>query len=234
MQESGLTKIIPFMCISAILSVLLSVYNCDIQKSGGTSLQHHPPTFYCHVTNSWVQQEYWSRQPFPSPGALPNPGIEQVSGIVGRFFTGWATRAENQRSQIKEFSAFLHMGRCKSLGLPNSLLSCASQLSWASILCFSHPELPWGSPWGVTAVLGAARWQVFTAFLRSSPWRAAITDDCDILVYWYGREYSNSQSLPLVRNLINMWETFHDNCPTVLRGSSQIRPKFSLICHSRC
>ena len=49
MQESGLTKIIPFMCISAILSVLLSVYNYDIQKSGGTSLQHHPPTFYCHV-----------------------------------------------------------------------------------------------------------------------------------------------------------------------------------------
>ena len=79
MQESGLTKIFPFMCISAILSVLLSVYNCDIQKSGGTSLQHHPPTFFRHVTNSWVQPEYWSGQPFSSPGALPNPGIEPRS-----------------------------------------------------------------------------------------------------------------------------------------------------------
>ena len=34
------------------------------------------------------------------------------------------------------------------------------------ILCISHPELPWGSPWGVAAVLMAARSQVFS-FLRA-------------------------------------------------------------------
>ena len=55
---------------------------------------------------------------------------------------------------------------------------------------FSHPELPWGSPCGVTAVLMAARRQVFIPFLsalrlRNSRWRAAIADDCNILVYWY-------------------------------------------------
>ena len=31
--------------------------------------------------------EYWSRSPFPSPGALPNPGIEPISpALAGGFF----------------------------------------------------------------------------------------------------------------------------------------------------
>ena len=67
----------------------------------------------------------------------------------------------------------------------------------ASILCFSHPELTWGSLYGVTA---AVRW-LQIAFspswvplgLTSSHWRAAVPDDCDILFYWHGREYSISQ-----------------------------------------
>ena len=34
------------------------------------------------------RQEYWSGWPFPSPGDLPDPGIELVSpALVGRFFT---------------------------------------------------------------------------------------------------------------------------------------------------
>ena len=37
------------------------------------------------------RQEYWSGLPFPSPGDLPNPGIELVSptypALAGRFFT---------------------------------------------------------------------------------------------------------------------------------------------------
>ena len=46
---------------------------------------------------------------------------------------------ENQISQVKEFRAFLCMGRCESLGELKSFLSYASQLSGASILSFSHP-----------------------------------------------------------------------------------------------
>ena len=43
------------------------------------------------------RQENWSGLPFPTPGDLPNPGIESalnsvVSCIVGRFFSVWATR----------------------------------------------------------------------------------------------------------------------------------------------
>ena len=43
---------------------------------------------------------------------------------------------ENQTSQVKEFSTFPCMGRCKSLGSLKSFLWCAPQLSGASIQCF--------------------------------------------------------------------------------------------------
>ena len=34
------------------------------------------------------RQEYWSGSPFPSPGALPNPGIEPAfPTLAGGFFT---------------------------------------------------------------------------------------------------------------------------------------------------
>ena len=33
------------------------------------------------------RQEYWSGLPFPSPGDLPDPGIEPVSCLAGRFLT---------------------------------------------------------------------------------------------------------------------------------------------------
>ena len=38
------------------------------------------------------RQEYWNGLPFPSPGDLPNPGIEPLSTeLAGRFFYHWAT-----------------------------------------------------------------------------------------------------------------------------------------------
>ena len=34
------------------------------------------------------RQEYWSGLPFPSPGGLPDPGIEPtLLALAGRFFT---------------------------------------------------------------------------------------------------------------------------------------------------
>jgi len=36
----------------------------------------------------YFRQEYWSGWPFPSPGDLPDPGIEPVSAALkGGFFT---------------------------------------------------------------------------------------------------------------------------------------------------
>ena len=49
------------------------------------------------LSTGFSRKEYWSGLPFPSPGGLPDPGIEprdrtQVSRIGGRHFNFWATR----------------------------------------------------------------------------------------------------------------------------------------------
>ena len=49
---------------------------------------------------------------------------------------------ENQKSQVKKFSTFLCIGRCKSLGSLKLFLSYAAQLSGASILCFQVLSSP--------------------------------------------------------------------------------------------
>ena len=42
--------------------------------------------------------EYWSGQPFPSPGDLPNPGIEPTSpALQAESLTVWATREAQQQ-----------------------------------------------------------------------------------------------------------------------------------------
>ena len=41
-----------------------------------------------HLFVAFSRQEYWSGLPFPSPGDLPNPGIEPASpALAGGFFT---------------------------------------------------------------------------------------------------------------------------------------------------
>jgi len=40
------------------------------------------------LSMGFPRQEYWSGSPFPSPGDLPNPGIEHAShALAGGFFT---------------------------------------------------------------------------------------------------------------------------------------------------
>ena len=52
------------------------------------------------------RQEYWSGLTFPSPGDLPNPGIEPVSlvspALAGRFFTTSATWEVRDKSMLPE------------------------------------------------------------------------------------------------------------------------------------
>ena len=48
-----------------------------------------PWTVACQapLSTGFSRQEYWSGLPLPSPGDLPNPGIELTSpALVGRFF----------------------------------------------------------------------------------------------------------------------------------------------------
>ena len=50
------------------------------------------------------RQEYWNGLPFPTPGDLPNPGMEAVSpaspALTDGFFTTGATR-EAQRVTVE-------------------------------------------------------------------------------------------------------------------------------------
>ena len=54
------------------------------------------------LSTGFPRQEYWSGLPFPSPGALPNPGIEpmslalQAGSLLTELNGGQLTRLETQ------------------------------------------------------------------------------------------------------------------------------------------
>ena len=51
----------------------------------------------------YSRQEYWSGLPFPSPGDLPDPGIEPGSpGSAGRRLIIWATRRTTVAEAINQ------------------------------------------------------------------------------------------------------------------------------------
>ena len=63
---------------------------------GGGSITQLCPTFstpgtvarQAPLSMGFPRQEYWSEFPFPSPGELPDPGIEPPSpALAGGFFT---------------------------------------------------------------------------------------------------------------------------------------------------
>ena len=84
-------------------------------------------------------------------------------------------------SQVKEFSAFLCMGRCKSLGSLKSFLWYAPRLSGASVRCFLR------APLGSGCSLMAARWQVFFVSFLSSlrAHQLTISGGCNCLWLWH-------------------------------------------------
>ena len=49
---------------------------------------HGPQPARLPLPMGFPRQEYWSGLPFPSPGDLPDPGIEPMSpALAGGFFT---------------------------------------------------------------------------------------------------------------------------------------------------
>ena len=57
------------MCVSCVLSHSVMSDSCDPQ-----TVAHQAP-----LSMGFSRQEYWSGLPFPSPGDLPDPGIEPRS-----------------------------------------------------------------------------------------------------------------------------------------------------------
>ena len=81
----ALEKIIFFRQIMNMSAQLLTHVKCLVTP---WTVAHQSP-----LSMEFSRQEYWSRLPFPSPGDLPNPGIEPLSlALTGGFFTTSATR----------------------------------------------------------------------------------------------------------------------------------------------
>ena len=83
------------MCVCVCVCVCLCVRVCIhvvvvVRSPNCVSLFATPRTaaFQGSLSMGFFRQEYWSGLPFPSPGDLPDPGIEPMSpALAGGFFT---------------------------------------------------------------------------------------------------------------------------------------------------
>ena len=96
----ALYKILRYVCrgeegkSSSSRNNSLGVYVCDCVLVAQSCLTFTIPWTISHqapLSIEFSRQEYWSGLPFPSPGDLPNPGMEPPSlvssALAGRFFT---------------------------------------------------------------------------------------------------------------------------------------------------
>ena len=66
------------LCVRVFVHTQLCPKLCDLMDC-------RPPGF---LAIEFSRQEYWSELPFPTPGDLPDPGIEPTCpALAGRFFT---------------------------------------------------------------------------------------------------------------------------------------------------
>ena len=67
------------------------------------------------LSMGFFRQEYWSGLPFPSPGDIPDPGIEPEtltsSALAGGFFTTHATWEIPPRTEVAQ----THLGRVHAI-----------------------------------------------------------------------------------------------------------------------
>ena len=65
-------------------------------------------TLQAPLSMGFSRQDYWSCLPCPSPGHLPNPGIEPMSlmspALAGRFFTTSTTWEELESIHVPQCS----------------------------------------------------------------------------------------------------------------------------------
>ena len=67
------------------LVLLAGMLSCKVISDSATpwTVAHQAP-----LSMEFSKQEYWSGLPFPSPGDLPDSGIERLSpALAGGFFT---------------------------------------------------------------------------------------------------------------------------------------------------
>ena len=99
------------------------------------------------MTMGFSRQEYWSGQPFLSPGSLPDPRIKTLSPaspvLAGRFFTVWATR-ETQYILLIENAVNRRIERTKFVTaspLKATIVAAAKSLQSCPTLCDLIPGI---------------------------------------------------------------------------------------------
>ena len=103
--------LVPYRTFDLVVlgGVLLFIYTCiwycvcvhSCLVMSDSLWPHEIVAHQAPLSMEFSTQEYWDGLPFPSPGDLPEPGIEPESpvtpALVGGFFTTWATwEAHNQ------------------------------------------------------------------------------------------------------------------------------------------
>ena len=168
---------------------------CNYQWISGPPEQYNLPPLLPHGKKVFVSL-------FPQPVYVPHPINKWPARPLSRsLFPGYKSvlRIPVQR----RFS--LELARCSNSVSHSHKLYFPFILShvWKffSNLPLDHDiELPWGSLKGVAAVWYLLDCRYFSPSwvslgFTSSHWRAAVADNCDILVYWYGRKYFISHNL---------------------------------------
>ena len=94
------------MCVCVCVCVCMS--SCVQPFVIPLTVAHH-----ALLCMNFSRQEYWSGLPFPTPGDLPNPGIEPASlvspALAGEFFTAGATLEAQFWYQIRSDQSLSHV-----------------------------------------------------------------------------------------------------------------------------
>ena len=84
------TEILTNILMTKQLETVDQIYSCLVPKLCSTPCNSIDSVHQAPLSMEFSRQEYSSGLPFPSPGDLPNPGIEPGSpeslALAGRFF----------------------------------------------------------------------------------------------------------------------------------------------------
>ena len=104
------------ICSSSVkntIGSLMKVKSLSCVRLFGDPVDCSPPG---PPSMGFSRQEYWSGWPFPSPGDLPDPGIEPRSpALQTRHFTLWAIREVHKNKPLSQIQAHLHLHWTKNV-----------------------------------------------------------------------------------------------------------------------
>ena len=127
------------------------------------------------------RQEYWSELPFPSPGDLPNPGMEHKSpALAGRFFTIWATMETHIYMYEIKHKFIKHLSNKIIKLIPECFNLCPAEILSQINLCGRACLMRWiptASPSPVMITRNVSRSSVS---LSNVPWESESPDTTNL------------------------------------------------------